>query len=75
MHNLDYISLNNPSFNNYQRLNDIGRIALIKLRSEKDALRLYLEKIKLNIPLVHNKKGNPNIALTNYLRRFIEENS
>ncbi len=67
--------INNPAFNNYDRLNEIGRMALIKLRSEKDALRLFLDKIKLNIPLVGNKRGNPSTSLTNSMRRFIEENA
>jgi hypothetical protein len=67
--------LNNPNFDQYMRIEDIGRIMLVKLRSERDALKLYSDKMKLNLPLVNNKRGNPRIALTNCIVRFIEQNS
>jgi hypothetical protein len=46
---------------------------LIKFKSEKDALKLYLEKVRINVPLVTGKKGTPFICTGNLLRKYIEQ--
>jgi len=50
-----------------------GRFAVIKFRVEKDALKLYLEKIKINLPLVSGKKGMPYVYPGELLKKYLEE--
>lgn len=53
---LDFIINQNINVN-YEKFNEYGRFALIKFRNEKDAIKMFVEKLRMNFPLVNNKKG------------------
>jgi len=46
---------------------------LLKFKKEKEALRLYLEKVRISIPLANGKKGYPFILPGASLKNYIEE--
>ena len=54
---IDFVVNNLPNFKNYDKLIKFGRFATVKLNSEKDALKLLLEHVAINVPLVDNRKG------------------
>jgi hypothetical protein len=66
--------LNNISnFNLQDKFFELGRFAAVKFHSEKDALRVYLEKVKLNLHLSNGKRGQPMLYPGELLRKFIED--
>ena len=50
-----------------------GRFACLKFAQDKDALRVFLDRMKLNLPLSNGKKGCPQMKPGNLLRIYIEE--
>ena len=49
-----------------------GRFAIVRLKYDKDALKIYLEKIKILLPLLGGRKGNPLMIIGNLLKTYIE---
>ena len=62
-----------PNFNDFDKFFIYGRFAILKFKSEKDALKLYLEKNRINVPLITGKKGMPFMCPGELLKRYIEE--
>jgi hypothetical protein len=65
--------MNNPSFNSFEKFLNYGRFALVKFKTEKDALRLYLEKVKISVPLANGRRGMPLISPGELLKKYLEE--
>ncbi len=63
----------NPETTDYDKILGYGRFATIKFRVEKDALKFYLEKVKVSVSLVTGKKGMPFIFPGELLKKYIEE--
>jgi hypothetical protein len=59
---------------NWNEVNNIGRVALIKLRSDQEALKLFCNINFFNLSLVENKRGKPNMIVGQLLLDFIEKN-
>jgi hypothetical protein len=66
--------LNNSEFNDYERFSEYGRFATIRFKNEKDAIKIYLDKIKINLPLINHKKGTPMMYPGNLLKTYLENN-
>ncbi len=69
---LEYVLDSNPNFFSYDKFNQFGRIALLKFKTEKDALKVYLEKVRINLPLIQGKKGMPMCVAGQLLRNFMD---
>ena len=54
--------------------NNVGRIALIRFKSEQDALKIYHNRNNFYLPLIEYKKGNPHFVVGKLLLDFIENN-
>ena len=59
---------------NWDEVNNIGRIALIKFKSDQDALKLYCNRNFFYLPLIENKRGKPNMIIGQLLLDFIKNN-
>jgi hypothetical protein len=59
---------------NWDDLNHIGRIALIKFKNDQDALKLYCNKNFFYLPLVESKRGKPNMIMGKLLLDYIKNN-
>ena len=59
---------------NYNELNIIGRIALIKFKNIQDSLKLYCTRNYFYLPLVENKRGKPNMIMSQLLLDYIKKN-
>jgi hypothetical protein len=61
-----------PNFSNYNRFTEIGRLVGIRFKNEKDAIKILLEKIKLNLPCTPGRKALivPGELLKKYLEEF-----
>ena len=55
------------------KINELGRIVTVKLNENEstEALKVFMNKIKLNIPLIRNCKGSPIILPGSLLLKFI----
>ena len=69
-----FINQNDKNIYNIEHFENYGRFITVKFRSDKDALKVYLEKIKLVLPLVNNKKGSPMLIIGDLLRKYIDQN-
>ena len=65
---------NNKEKMNWDDLNHIGRIALIKFKNDQDALKLYCNKNFFYLPLVESKRGKPNMIMGKLLLDYIKNN-
>lgn len=65
--------MNIPDYSNLEKFVSNGRFALIKLKNEKEALRLYLGKSKIQVLLSNGKKGSPYIIPGGLLKKYLEE--
>jgi hypothetical protein len=65
---------NNKEKINWDDLNHIGRIALIKFKNDQDALKLYCNKNFFYLPLVESKRGKPNMIMGKLLLDYIKNN-
>jgi hypothetical protein len=65
--------INSKSFKSYDKFLQYGRFVVITFSSEKDAIKLFLEKVKLNLPLANGKKGMPGIFPGDALIKYLEE--
>ena len=68
------IGKNGEFFTEYDKFEEFGRFALIRMKNEKDALKILLEKTRLVIPLKGGKKGEPQMIIGEALRKYIEQN-
>ena len=68
------IGKNGEFFTQFDKCEEFGRFALIKLKNEKDALKLLLEKNRISLPLVNGKKGSPLMIVGDLLKKYIDEN-
>lgn len=57
----------------FDRLISYGRFACVKFTQNKDALKVFLDRVRLNLPLSNGKKGCPQMKPGNLLRIYIEE--
>ena len=64
--------MNIPSFKDYDKFLDFGRFVIVKMKNEKDALKLFTSRVAINIPLTHNKRGMPLMCPGQALIKFIE---
>ena len=74
---LDEESLYYEGFKNNENVNgdnNVGRIALIRFKSEQDALKIYHNRNNFYLPLIEYKKGNPHFVVGKLLLDFIENN-
>ena len=71
---LGYVYSNISNFTAYEKFITYGRFATIKLKSEKDALKLFLEKTKVNLPLSNGKKGMPYLYPGGLFKSYLEKN-
>ena len=65
--------IENPQFNNFNKFTENGRFAGVRLKSEKDAMRILLDKVKLNLPSTGGSKKVvilPGELLKKYLEDF-----
>jgi len=75
--NIDYLSSNNSllysTLSSIQnKINEVGRIMTIKFHDDMDAVKVYLNKIKINLTLVNNQKGYPEILPGNLLSEYMK---
>lgn len=68
------IGKNGEFFTQFDKCEEFGRFALVKLKNEKDALKLLLEKNRISLPLVNGKKGSPLMIVGDLLKKYIDEN-
>ena len=59
---------------NFDKINNIGRIALIKFKNNQEALKLFCNKNYFYLPLVESKRGNPNIIMGQLLLDYVKNN-
>lgn len=63
-----------PSFKDLDKFLHFGRLVIIKMKNEKDALKLFTSRVTINLPLTHNKRGMPQMcpgqALINYIENY-----
>jgi hypothetical protein len=59
---------------NFNKAENIGRIAIIRFRSDYDGLKFYCKKNYFSAPLNDGKKGKPKIILGQMLIDFIKKN-
>lgn len=59
---------------NWNEVNNIGRVALIRFKSDQEALKLFCNRNFFNLSLVENKRGKPNMIVGQLLLDFIEKN-
>lgn len=76
-YNKDYLSSNNSilysSLSSIQsKINEVGRIITIKFQDEMDGVKVFLNKIRINLPLVNNHKGFPEILPGSLLVEFMK---
>jgi hypothetical protein len=71
---LDFLVSNLPSYKDYDRLALLGRFVLIKFKHEKEAIKFYVERSKITLPLVNNRKGSPHIQPTELLKDYLDKN-
>jgi len=64
---------NSKSFKSYDKFLQYGRFVAITFSSEKDAIKLFLEKVRLNLTLANGKKGMPGIFPGDALIKYLEE--
>ena len=55
-------------------VNNFGRIALIRLKNNQEALKLYINRNFLNLPLVENKRGKPSMIMGHTLLDYVKNN-
>ena len=65
---------NEFDINNFNNLENIGRIALIRFKNDFDGLKFYCNKNYFGISLIDGKKGKPNMILGDMLIDFIKKN-
>jgi hypothetical protein len=63
---------NSKNFKSYDLFLKNGRFAIVNFVSEKDALKIFLEKVRLNLPLADGKKGSPWIYPSDALIKYLE---
>lgn len=61
------------NYNSFDKFLKYGRFAAINFTSEKDAIKIFLEKVKFNLPLANGKKGMPLILMGDALIKYLEE--
>ena len=76
-------------FNDFENILKNGKFAFMKFGNFVDAMKIYSGKIKLNLPLVNNKKGKlflnfyfnlflfigqPNVLIGKLLKDYLEQN-
>ena len=59
---------------NWDDVNNIGGIALIKFKNEQEALRLYCSRNFFYLPLVESKRGKPNMIMGKLLLDYVRNN-
>lgn len=67
---------NNSNSNSNSLLNvfeNYGRFLVLKFESAKEALKIYCGQIKLNLPILNSKRGEPLMLAGHLLIKFIEE--
>jgi hypothetical protein len=70
---LTYCLLNNINEIKTDKFYNYGRFALVKFKNDKDALRIYLEKTVLHLPLINQRNGSPFMIMGGLLKKYIEE--
>jgi hypothetical protein len=68
---LAYIIINKLN-TSIEKFDTFGRFVIIKMKYDKDALKIYLEKCKLLLPLLGGRKGIPFMIPGNLLKTYIE---
>ena len=68
---LAYIIINKLN-TSIEKFDTFGRFVIIKMKYDKDALKIYLEKCKLLLPLLGGRKGIPLMIPGNLLKNYIE---
>ena len=59
---------------NWDNVNSIGRVALIKFKNDHEALKLYCNKNFFYLPLIESKRGKPNMIMGELLLDYIKNN-
>ena len=70
----DYLNKNEKNNFNFNKAENIGRIAIIRFRNDYDGLKFYCKKNYFSAPLNDGKKGKPKIILGQMLIDFIKKN-
>ena len=70
---LTYCLLNQINEIKTDKFINYGRFALVKFKNDKDALRIYLEKTVLHLPLINQRNGSPFMIMGGLLKKYIEE--
>ena len=58
----------------WEDLNNIGRVALIRLKSDQEALKLYCNRNFFYLPLTEGKRGKPSMIMGQILLDFVKNN-
>ena len=70
----NYLNKKEKNDFNFNNLENIGRIALIRFKNDFDGLKFYCNKNYFGISLIDGKKGKPNMILGDILIDFIKKN-
>ena len=69
----EYLKSKNKKIN-WDNVNTIGRIALLKFKNGQEALKLYCNRNYFYLPLIDNKRGKPYMLMGQLLLDYIKNN-
>lgn len=69
---INFAVTSDSNFQDFNKLLECGRLAMIRLKNEKEALKIYTEKTRINLPLINGRKGQPLIWAGDLLKTYLD---